>query len=380
MKKLLLASTALVGASLLAAPVMAGTPSVSDDFSVSIDGTIRFGVLIWDQDVDNTPGDRGYHFQTDEAEIRFRMRGTSDFGLAYGFDIELHTQTDDTSNADETWMFIDGGDVWGRIELGDQDDGGDRLFVSGQDATDAGRGIGGDQGDVLVDGDGRNRTSAGGINITSDHTKIIYITPRFAGIQLGASFTPDEDQNGGDNPASGDGGNDGPNGGDYENIYSIGVNYRNTFNNVEVIVGGMFQGADHENSAIEDLEAWGVGVIIRYAGFEFGAGFADLQEKEITSANDALGEDAGQWYDVGINYKTGPWTVGGGYFHFERDYASTAAVSESDVDVFQFGFDYAVAPGWKIESDIRFIQQDDIDEDGLDNDATIFTIATVMSF
>ena len=105
-----------------------------------------------------------------------------------------------------------------------------------------------------------------------------------------------------------------------------------------------------------------------------------MQEREIATAGAALGEDAGQWWDVGLNYKTGPWTVGGGYFHSERDYASTATASESEVDVYVFGFDYAVAPGWKIESDIRFIEQEDIDDTGFDNDATIFSFATTMSF
>ena len=138
MKKLLLASTALVGAAMLAAPAMAGEPSVKDDFSVSISGNVTFGVLWWSQDVDNTPGDRGYHFQSPSSEVTFQARGTSEMGLLYGFDIEIQTQPDDTANADETWVFIDGGEAWGRIELGDQDDGGDRLFVSGQDATDAG--------------------------------------------------------------------------------------------------------------------------------------------------------------------------------------------------------------------------------------------------
>ncbi len=66
MRKLLLASTALVGASMLAAPAMAGTPTVSDDFSVSIGGNLRFSVLIVDQDLSTGRG-QGYKFRSDES-------------------------------------------------------------------------------------------------------------------------------------------------------------------------------------------------------------------------------------------------------------------------------------------------------------------------
>ena len=60
MKKGLLASTALVGASLLATSAYAQAPSVGSNFDVSIDGTLRFGILIWDQD-DNGHNTNRFH-------------------------------------------------------------------------------------------------------------------------------------------------------------------------------------------------------------------------------------------------------------------------------------------------------------------------------
>ena len=254
MRKLLLASTALVGASMLAAPAMAGTPTVGDDFSVSIGGNLRFSVLIFDQDISKGRG-QGYLFKSGESEVSFKTEATTDNGLNYGFQLELNTQTNDTTSADETWMFIDGGDAWGRIELGDQDDAGDRMFVAGEDAMDAGRGgYNGAVADVFNFGNISSDIDGPGLSPASDATKIIYFTPRFAGLQLGASWTPDNGQDGGE--GFGDNRDDD---GDFNNVYSLGVNFQNTFNGTGITVAAVYFGGDGEPNSTkgETGAGWG---------------------------------------------------------------------------------------------------------------------------
>ncbi len=139
-------------------------------------------------------------------------------------------------------MFIDGGDAWGRIELGDQDDAGDRMFVGGEDAMDAGRGgYNGAVSDVFNFGSISGDIDGPGLSPTSDDTKIIYFTPRFAGLQLGVGWTPDTGQDGGEGISDNDG--------DFENVYSLGVNYQNTFNGVGITVAGVYFGGDSESAA-----------------------------------------------------------------------------------------------------------------------------------
>ncbi len=373
MRKLLLASTALVGASMLAAPAMAGTPSVGDDFEVSIGGNLRFSVLIYDQDVSAGRG-RGYKFQSDESEVKFSARATADNGLLYGFELELQTQTSDNANTDETWMFIDGGDAWGRIELGDQDDAADRIFVAGEDAMAGRGGFDGAVGDVFDFGQAQ-----GGPTITplGDATKIIYFTPRFGGLRLGASWTPDSGHNGKTGPSDNDG--------DIENAYSLGVDFSNTFNDVGIVLAAVYIGGDGEpNTAggvtattVEDTERYGVGGKVDFAGFEFAAGYADLGEGGITEPLD--GEDNGSLWSVALKYTTGPWAVGVGYFSSEKEFA-TGSTGEAEVDIFSVGFNYSVAPGWAIASDINFIEAENIDDAGTDNDGTVFVISSTMSF
>ena len=84
----------------------------------------------------------------------------------------------DTST-DEAALFFSGN--FGRWELGLEDGAEDVMFVGGPEAQ---AGTGG------LDGDAPN---LGVIEMsdTDDAAKITYFTPRVAGFQLGASFTPD---------------------------------------------------------------------------------------------------------------------------------------------------------------------------------------------
>ena len=372
MKKLLMASTALVGAAMLAAPAMAAPPVANDDFAVGIDGTVEFTVMWWDQTANNN--DRGYGFASNQSEITFDARATTDTGIEYGFDIEIQTQTDDGTVGDETWMFIDGGDAWGRIELGDADDAGDAQFVDGGNATDGGLGIAGAIGDVLVDG-----SNAAGSNIhspalaiTSDDTKINYITPRVSGVQIGIAFTPDAGAAGGMDEAA--------NGTDNENIWTVGVNYETTYGDWGIEVAAVVVRGENESAAQEDPNIWGVGTILTYAGWEFGAGLVDLNETDTTTAKANSGEERGKWYNLGLNYSSGDWTIGGGFFSAYGDYADNPSTGDFDSKVYQFGFDYDIAPGWDMAADVQLAELTHYTSAGLDNQGEAFTIRTGMDF
>ncbi len=327
---------------------------------------------IFDQDISVGRG-RGYQFRSDESEVSFKTEATADNGLNYGFQLELNTQTNDTTSSDETWMFIDGGDAWGRIELGDQDDAGDRMFVSGEDSMAGRGGFDGAVGNVFVFED-----AVGGPTLTplGDATKVIYFTPRFAGLQLGASWTPDKGQDGSEGPSDNDG--------DFTNAYSLGVSFQQTFNDVGITLAGVYIGGDGEpdtaggdtDSSVEDLEVYGVGGKVTFAGFDFAAGYVDLGEGGITEPTN--GADKGELWSAALKYTTGPWAVGAGYFSSEKQFA--APRPDAEVDIFSIGFNYSVAPGWAIASDINFVEAENINEDGDDNDGTVFVISSTMSF
>ena len=137
MKKTLLATTALVGASLLAAPANAGTVGSRDQMNVTLGGIFWFSAYLKDEDVSTL--NRGVGFTVSESEVWFGASATADNGIKYGVNIELNGGAADGTAADEAWAFLDS-DAWGRIELGDQDDATNRMQLG---AWNAAKGAGG---------------------------------------------------------------------------------------------------------------------------------------------------------------------------------------------------------------------------------------------
>jgi hypothetical protein len=186
MKKSLLGSTALIGASLL----MAG-PVVAQGPELSVGGKVKFEVWFDDQDT-AFDKDRDYHFEIEDAELVFNAKATADNGLKYGakLEVQFDNSTGD-GNLDEARLQLSG--VWGTLQLGNED-GPEAQMVSG--AADLYAAQGGPDGSL---GNGFSflgapLSSPDIIGDTSDSTKVIYYTPRFAGIQLGVAFTPDTGQ------------------------------------------------------------------------------------------------------------------------------------------------------------------------------------------
>lgn len=363
MKKTLLSSSAIAGAALLAAPVatpaFAGTAEVGDNFTVRISGGYRFSILAFDQDERPAGTGRGYRFASDEAEVKFAAGGVADNGLEYGFEMELHTQTNDVNNSDETWAYLRGN--WGEINLGDQDDAADRMAIGGEDAMPGRGGYDGAVGDVF-------NFPAGGVfngpgaTFTGDATKVTYFTPRFFGFQLGASWTPDSNHAGGAAQSDADSA--------FENSASGGLNFAEDFNGFGVIVAATGAWSDSRESAGADTgEAWQaqLGALFSYAGFQLGAAYA-LADNLSDGSDDAF------WWDVGLNYGTGPWKVGGGYFYSETD---LIAGGEAEVQIWSIGANYQVAPGMAIASDVNFVETS---APGFGNDGTVFVFSTIFSF
>ncbi len=258
MRKLLLASTALVGAVTLVHQADAQQLTTDSPFVVRIDGFMNFrGGIVGDsnqtavQAVPTNPvrvaapkaRSLGDQFRTD-TEIHITATGKADNGLVYGMYVEIEadpalnmlttssvnaagatgvaTQTTSGTSGqnyiDEANIFLQGS--WGRLELGDQDGAGDQLFFGAPfDYGPAyGQGSGAD-GDILF----RWVNAVGITNATSningaplytwnvraldssDATKITYLSPVIAGFRGGISFVPDGAQNG-FLPANGAGG------------------------------------------------------------------------------------------------------------------------------------------------------------------------------
>ncbi len=388
MKKTLLSSSAIAGAALISAPAQAFVES-GDNLTVSLSGSYRFSVIVYDQDVRTGTG-RGYTFRSDESEIAVSFDNVADNGLEYGGVIEIATQTDDGNNADETWAYLRGN--WGEINIGDQDDAADRMAIGGEDAMVGRGGYDGAVGDVFFRG---GVFTGPGATFTGDATKATYFTPRVFGFQAGASWTPDSGHAGGtavndDNDAN------------VENAYSLGLNFSEDFNGFGVTLAGTWVGGDAEftNPAggaafaadIGDAAQYQVGALLSYAGIRLGAAYGGGDNLAAAVVGGTLVEvDAGYWWDVGLSYGTGPWSLGVGVFMAEanNNHLGVAGAPDTTTDIYSITAGYDIAPGMSLATDFNWVEADNPGRVAApvvgsatppSNDGFVWVVSTIFGF
>lgn len=372
-KKALLGGTAIAGLAILAVPAQAGTVGSGDNLSVTLSGEYRPTFVVTDQDITDGTG-RGYRIYNDEGEVKIDAKNTAENGMTYGVHIEMNALATDTGAVDESNAYVSGD--WGRVEMGDQDDATDRMFVEAKSIMVGRAGFDGDFADDNFEF-GSDTISAAGNDETSDSTKVTYFTPRFNGFQLGVSLTPDDGANG----FSRDTDNDG----NFENVWGLGANYEGKFDQVTVTLSltGEFgtsetsTGADAEG----ELETISIGGSVEFGQFAFGAGYVDFAEKGISDANINLGEDAGEYWDVAVAYTNGPWGVSLGYFESEKS-QPTGSGGDTKVEIIAIDGAYDVAPGWEAALSIGFIDATNINGTAteVDNEGTVVIFANNFKF
>ncbi|WP_158090226.1 porin [Kiloniella majae] len=323
MKKVLLASSALVAGAAFAAPAMAADGEIVwsawTQFHVSSTGV--------DSDSQGDGGDtnKGVDFNTN-SEIALDYSATADNGLTYGLHIELEADQNTENNSDENHIFLEGD--FGRVELGDQDSAADRLMVSGSSVGFQFGMYGNYTGSVLGNDDYTKSTgarTASDLNDSSDDTKITYFTPTFNGFKAGVSFAPDSDTG---NTESG-------NGTGVDNHFDAGINYSGNFNDFSIDAGLVAATEERSAAGSDDVTYIGVGggIMVGYAGFSAAVGYIH---------DDFEDSDEIDTVDVGLAYTTGPWSASIGAAWSERD---VDGGSDIEYTAYSAGVGYQIAPG-----------------------------------
>ena len=374
MRTLLLVTTAIVGLPSLTAPSLAVTPATGNDYEVSISGDLRLTFHAADnavESVDDPPQDRGYSLTADESEVTFAASAVTEGGVEYGFEIQVQTQTDDELAADETWVFVDG--VFGRIEIGDQNDAADRLHVGGEEAAAGRGGFDGDPFSLVATG---VAITSAPVSATFKATKAIYFTPRIAGLQGGVSFTPDSGQFGGVTPSDADFDPDDPSDpGELEAVISLGANFVGEVEGLSFTLSGVGEFGRFEAPAFERQALFAVGILLNYVDLSVGAGYVDfsdggLPKEADTTGGTANGADGGRAVTLAASYTAGDWTVGATWLHADSDagrFEDTGIeIADPVTNIFSLGLNYAVAPGLDIAVDANYFSLNNaISTDGL---------------
>lgn len=364
MKKILLGTTGLVGAALLASAASAETPKVT------LGGFSDFQAGYID---DNGATQSAYGFRNDN-EVTIKVDGKTDGGLGYGAEIDLEADiTSDSDNqglnASRTFTYLSGN--WGRVELGGNKSAGSTIrvdasslavatggingawtyFVSGAPTGGVGSGfiteskLPGEHGSTYTSGD----------ESTYNATKFTYYTPKYAGFQIGVSYTPqlaDRGQllNRADNTG-------------VKDVVDAGISYENTFfgawkfaaaatgewaSSTRGAQGATGPGTINVPYGTDDISSYNVGALVGYKGVQIAGSYGDWDESGIAGAS-------GNYYTGGIGYETGPIGLSATWINSSLD---DVGGSTNKFNNIVLGADYKLAPGLTPYAEVSFFDYD----------------------
>jgi outer membrane protein OmpU len=338
MKKVLLGTTAIVAAGMIAS---APSAIAAEKLKLGVGGYMEqwFGYT----NNDDAAGQdfSGFDVKSD-SEIHFKGSTTLDNGISVGVNVQLEANSNSGDQIDESYLIVKGG--FGEINLGSENS---AMYKMHYAPADFGIGIiTGDQTGWLS-----TTTNAAGASISeggyfrapfgstyveplrsNDTEKLTYYTPRVEGFQLGLSYSPES-------------------GGSQDNIAQpnrdtaatdlvmAGVNFNRSFGSTNVRAslgyGTVLDGVAGTNT---EASAFNAGLGLGFGGFGVGVSYASYDD---SGANDGSGLNAG------VSYSSGPWGVSLGYFHGEKDGATTAGslAGDGEQDTFQLSAKYALGPG-----------------------------------
>jgi predicted porin len=315
-----------------------------------------------------------YDFRND-AELNVFVDGRTNNGLTYGAVFELQMDNASVGAADGTTVSFDelygyiGINGFGTFRFGQEDSAASLLQVR----APASQALGGDaEWDEFIVQTGLYSSAylMSGINDGSDATKLIYLSPQFAGFDFGLSYAP--------NAYEGErtdivnttlSQRDRTN---IENEMSVAVRYRGTFGPVGVIagVGAMFASPASENNAgqafgttgnpqlrPQSVTAYTGGLVLTGYGFSIGGEYTFGQYSGGSVGRAALnpGLDDSNHYLLGATYTMGPLVFGAAFGQATqsngvRNNGTAAAPIFVDLDdrkqtLWGVGVAYNLAPG-----------------------------------
>ncbi|MGO1118516.1 porin [Rhodovibrionaceae bacterium A322] len=349
-KKTLLASSALAAVGLVGGPAFAEDGKIS----LSVGGYYQNFLSFVSQDNDaaglNANGQLNDYNPINvrhEGEIHFKGTTTLDNGLQVGFDAQLEAITQ-SDQMDETYMWFSGN--WGRAVLGSENS---APYLMSYSAPSAGLGL--NSPNFFIFSTTNSAPTSGFLNIPSDANKITYFTPRMAGFQLGASYTPNIDNRSGDRQTFGL--NTDNNVGAHDKVISIGGNFVQSFDAADIAISaGYEQAALQANSAaspslFDDISAWSVGASVGFSGFTIGGSYANADIEGFGAGNKKQ-----IFYDVGLQYGSGPWKASLTYARGENEF--TAGGSEDKRDMFELGASYKLSPGITVVGSGQYMKEE----------------------
>lgn len=375
----------LAGCAAVALAMGSGAANAQAKFEVKVGGDVFWEMGYVDQD-------RDAGLRSTEMRNRFRVNiipsAKADNGLEYGARIRIRADNNNaagrTLTQDRAYIFTQGG--FGQVRLGTTNTFNDETIVSRPiDYLPFGlfdqalAHIGGSQ---ALGGAGATSGAdiAGGAMVALNAgsmiwptfgdvaTRIVYFSPRIAGFQLGASYTPrnDDSQNSINRLKVGTSGATATSAfqSSMQDLWEVGANYDAKFGAFGLKAGAGYYGgqaADVTGASFKDLRAWQAGLQGSFAGFSLGGSYTDFGKsglnKASTVAGSTLFRDNANVWQVGAQYTMGPIVVGAGWSR-GTDSGSLLVAGKRKLDVYEIGASYTVAPGFAVQAQYDYFKAD----------------------
>jgi len=367
MKKVLIASTALVAAGLMTS----GTANAAEKIKLNLGGYSKWWVVgAWQDssfEAQTAVGGSGTGYSNvdikGDNEVFFGGSTKLDNGLEVGIDIQLEagggTETSTGGDTiDESYIWISGG--FGKVIVGTENNGVYLLHVMAPDAAgNWGEGgvLAGVSANGAVVGPANVSGFAGGNGtaprIDNDAEKITYVAPSFYGLTLGASYIPNAGtaaNKGEDNLAT-------PSS---DEVMGVGALYANTFGGVGVKLSTGYIWGSGGSVTNGDFTQFTAGGQLSYAGFTVGGSY----RRDMADDKGGLGGAAGgtaanvEGWDAGIQYATGPYAVSFSYFQSKAEGVADNGV-EDQITIWQVSGKYNLSAGVDILATAGWAEFDD---------------------
>ena len=363
--------------------------------------------------------DRDSGLRSTEFRNRFRVNiiptARADNGLEYGGRVRIRAAGSTTNvNADRAYIFVQGS--FGQIRLGVSNSFNDDTFISTPGdylptsivdldqvtnfvgSTTAGQSInpanGRYQGADVLGGvaEAVNAASIVWPSLTpeANATKILYFSPRFAGLQLGASYTPRNDSFNQDVnrlKASSAIANQGVTN-IFTDLVEVGANYESNLAGFDIKASaGYYWGTSSDSTvaadSFRDLNAWQLGAQVGYAGFAVGGSYTSFGKSGQNKRSGFFAEDMYNW-TAGVQYTAGPLVVGANY-KYGADPGSMVTPGSRRVQVYEAGAGYTVAPGLTVHAQYDYVlansdRPETVATGSPDDKAHVIVLRTVMAF
>jgi hypothetical protein len=367
MRKILLATTALVGFAVAGAAEAATSP-----LTVTVGGGVEFVAgAAHESKASGAINTTGGDFESIYS-LNFGVAGKAANGIEYGGDIVIDNDVDSltlegssanigVSKAD---IFMSG--AFGKIVLGDTR-GATELSVKAPSV------VGIRYLDFLGAGNyAKNLVT--GVDSLDHSTNVTYFTPKVGNemhkVQAGVTYVPQFYEFGSDVQRTGSSA--------YRNVVKGALAYTGNFKPVAVSLSGDIVTAAASRSAAHATTArpftsFGVGMQAAYNGFTFGGNYANMGHY-----NTIIGQDKEQQqFGAGVTYEFNKVTVGANYLGGEG-YSSFAGDYAKEFNNYALGGTYTWAPG--LSTNVNGVLFGQKTEAGLKNDGYVLLVSQKLAF